>query len=112
MAFILFSLLFYLNYIMSNVSLVWASYQYYKYIVPLAIYYGIRGLNLSAKQLEYYAKLIIKLMWFQVIFSIVKLLFLGFRENITGSIGDTGGNIGITFAVLGTIIYWLLTGSR
>lgn len=109
---VIFAVLFYLNYILSEVSLLWASYQYYKYFVPIALYFGIRGLNLTKAQIEYYAKLIIKLMWFQIAFSVVKLIVLGFRENITGSIGDTGGGIGVTYAVFSVVIYWLLKGKE
>jgi len=107
---IIFAILFYVNYVYSGVSLLWASYQYYKYFVPLALYFGIRGLNLSSEQARYYAELIIKLMWFQIAFSVVKLIIMGFRENITGSISDTGGNIGITFAVCSLILYWIIKG--
>lgn len=109
---VFFAVLFYLNYVSFGVSLLWASYQYYKFFVPIALYFGFRGLNLKSFQLEYYAKLIVRLMWFQIAFSVVKIVLLGLRENITGSISDTGGNIGITFAVFSVIIYWLLKGKE
>lgn len=109
---LLFMMLFYWNYVYSGVSLLWASYQYYKYFIPVALFFGIRGLQLTSEQNNYYAHLIIKLMWFQIAFSIVKLMILGFRENIIGSIGNTGGNIGITFAICSIVLYWLLKGKE
>lgn len=105
---LLFMIMFFWNYIYSGVSLIWAAYQYYKYFMPIALYFGIKGLQLTMGQMDYYANLIIKFLWFQIAFSIVKLVIIGFRENIIGSVSDTGGNIGITMAVCGVIIYWLL----
>ena len=106
--FIIFSVLFYLGYIVNGVSVVWASYQYYKYAFPIAMYFIIKGLHLSEKQFEYYTSLLFKLLVFQIIFSVVKILVIGFRENITGSIANTGGGIGIGYAVMGTITYWVV----
>ncbi len=106
-SFTIFSVLFYLGYIVNGVSVVWASYQYYKYAFPVAMYFIIKGLHLSEKQFEYYTSLLFKLLVFQIIFSFVKILVIGFRENITGSIANLGGGIGIGYAVMGTITYWV-----
>jgi hypothetical protein len=105
---LLFMIMFFWNYLYSGVSVLWAGYQYYKYFMPIALYFGIKGLKLTIGQMDYYANLIIKLLRFQIVFSIVKLIIIGFRENIIGSVSNTGGNIGITMAVCGVIIYWLL----
>ncbi len=105
---LLFMIMFFWNYIYSGVSLLWGAYQYYKHFMPIALYFGIKGLKLTMGQMNYYANLIIKLLRFQIVFSIVKLVVIGFRENIVGSAANTGGGIGITMAVCGVIIYWLL----
>ena len=105
---LLFMIMFFWNYVYSGVSLIWAAYQYYKYFMPIALYFGIKGLQLTIGQMNYYANLIIKLLWFQIVFSLVKLFIIGFRENIIGSAANTGGGIGITMAVCGVIIYWLM----
>jgi hypothetical protein len=109
---ILFSFLFFMNYIYNEVNLLWASFQYYKYFVPIALFFAIRGLNLDLAQSIYYGKLVMKLSMFQVVFSIVKLFIIGFRENITGSIGDTGGGIGIGYAIMGLILFWVMRGKK
>jgi len=109
---LLFMIMFFWNYIYSGVSLIWAAYQYYKYFMPIALYFGIKGLHLTMGQMNHYANLIIKLLWFQIVFSIVKLVIIGFRENIIGSVSNTGGGIGITMAVCGLIIYWLIKGKE
>lgn len=106
--FIPFSLLFYFNYIFYDNPLLWATFQYYKYFIPVMLFFGIRGLYLGSEGYNYYGKLIIKLLWFQIVFSIVKIVLIGFRENITGSIADTGGGIGVGYASLGFVLYWIM----
>lgn len=108
----IFMIFFYWNYANNSVSLLWASYQYYKYFIPVLLFFAIRGLRLNHEQMRYYANLIIKLMWFQAAFSVVKYLILGLRENIVGSISDTGGGIGVTYAICAVIIYWLIKGKE
>ncbi len=107
---ILFTFLFFLNYIINGISLIWASYQYYKYFVPFVLFFALKSLNMLSEDANYYGKLVIKLILFQVAFSILKLIIIGFRENITGTISDTGGGIGIGYAVMGTILYWAMNG--
>ncbi|MDD3563781.1 MAG: hypothetical protein PHR32_08925 [Candidatus Cloacimonetes bacterium] len=110
--FVGFTGLFFLNYILNQVNLVWALYQYYKYFFPVALYYAIKGLKLSDTDNKYYSHLIIKLLWFQIVFSVLKLLVFGLRENIIGSLSNTGGGIGIGYAIMGTIMYWVMRGER
>ena len=105
---ILFTFFFFLNYIVNGISLIWASYQYYKYFVPIVLFFALKGLNMSSEDTAYYGNLIVKLILFQVAFSILKLIIIGFRENITGTISDTGGSIGVSYAILGTILYWAM----
>lgn len=104
--FFAFSILFYLGYALNRVNLIWATYQYFKYAFPFAVYFILKGLNFDERQFEYYSKLLFKLLLFQVGFSIVKILVFGLRENITGSIANAGGGVGIGFAVMGSIAYW------
>ena len=110
--FVAFSILYYLNYIVNEVSLIWATLQYFKYFFPIMLYYAIRGLNLDAGQTEYYGDLILKLFKFQIVFSVVKLFVLGFRENIVGTITNTGGSVGLVYAIFGIIIFWAKQGSQ
>jgi len=106
--FILFTFFFFINYIINGVSLLWAGYQYYKYYVPIVLFFAMKGLNMSSEDAFYYGNLILKLILFQVAFSILKIAIIGFRENITGTISNTGGGIGIGYAIMGTILYWTM----
>lgn len=108
----LFAFLFFLNYIYNEVNLLWASFQYYKYFVPIALFFAIRGWDLDFTQSTYYGKLVIKLIAFQVVFSIVKLIIIGFRENITGSIANVGGGVGVGYAIMGLILFWVMRGRK
>jgi len=58
----------------------------------------------------YYGNLIIKLTIFQVIFSILKIIIIGIRENIVGTISDLGGGIGVHLAIMCTILLWYMHG--
>ena len=106
--FILFTFFFFMNYIINGVPLLWAGYQYYKYYVPIVLFFAIKGLNMSSEDAFYYGNLILKLILFQVAFSILKIAIIGFRENITGTISNLGGGIGIGYAIMGTILYWAM----
>ena len=109
---ILFTFFFFLNYIVNGISLIWASYQYYKYFVPIVLFFALKGINMSSEDATYYGNLVIKLILFQVAFSILKLIIIGFRENITGTISNTGGSIGVSYSILGTIFYWAMNGKE
>ncbi|MDD2228308.1 MAG: hypothetical protein PHY48_02725 [Candidatus Cloacimonetes bacterium] len=112
LAFLAFTGLFFLNYIVNQVNIIWAFFQYYKYFFPVALYFAIKGLKLNSEGYSYYGQLIIKLLWFQIAFSVTKLLVIGFRENVIGSISNTGGGIGVGYAILGTIMYWTMRGKN
>jgi hypothetical protein len=60
----------------------------------------------------YYGNLIIKLTIFQVIFSILKIIIIGIRENIVGTISDLGGGIGVHLAIMCTILLWYMHGGN
>ena len=110
--FILFTFFFFMNYIINGVPLLWAGYQYYKYYVPIVLFFAMKGLNMSSEDAFYYGNLILKLILFQVAFSILKIAIIGFRENITGTISNTGGGIGIGYAIMGTILYWAMNNKE
>lgn len=110
--FFAFSILFFANYVIYGINLIWAFYQYYKYFFPVFLFYAIKNISFSADETQYYARLIIKLLWFQIAFSLIKLAVMGFRENITGSIANIGGGIGIGYAVMGVMLYWVMKNNR
>jgi len=106
-SFLGFSALFYVNYLLSYVPLLWGVYQHYKYFVPVFLFWALISADFIERDLQYYIGLIVKLTWFQIAFSVVKLIIIGLRENITGSIGDSGGSIGISYAILPAILFWV-----
>ena len=110
--FSLFTFFFFMNYILNGIPLIWGFYQYYKYFVPVTLFFGLIGQQLNYDEASYYGKLVLKLIMFQAIFSIVKLIVIGMRENIIGSISDTGGGIGIGYAIMGTILYWAMNNKE
>lgn len=110
--FFAFSILFFANYVVYGIKLTWAFFQYYKYFFPVFLFYAIKNISFSEDETQYYGKLIVKLLWFQIAFSFIKLAVMGFRENVTGSIANLGGGIGIGYAVTGVILYWVMKNNQ
>jgi hypothetical protein len=110
--FIVFSILFFTTYIVYDINLVWGFYQYYKFFLPVLLFFAVKNISFSRDQTLYYAGLIVKLLRFQIVFSIIKLVIIGLRENITGSISNLGGAIGVGYAVMGLILYWVMKNNR
>lgn len=84
--------------------------DYYKYLIPFLIFVGVRKHPHWKADHLFYVVLIIKLTAFQILFSFVKLAVLGFRENIIGTVGSTGGSISIAYAVFPALMYWMYSG--
>ena len=104
--FIIFTASFYLSWINNYKMSITFFSQYHTYFEPIVLYFGIKKQSYFQKNLDYYIKLIIRLVKFQIIFSIIKLIVIGFRENIIGSIGSSGGDISVTYAVIPLVLYW------
>ena len=84
--------------------------DYYKYLIPFLIFVGVRKHPHWKADYLFYVVLIIKLTAFQILFSFVKLAVLGFRENIIGTVGSTGGSVSIAYAVFPALMYWMYSG--
>jgi len=84
----------------------WPLNHYIKYLIPVVIYLSVNG-TVSPSSSYYYLGLTIRLLQFQVAFSVLKMLVIGFRENIVGSITNEGGSIAVTFPLLGVVLLWL-----
>ena len=96
--FFAFSILFFANYVVYGIKLTWAFFQYYKYFFPVFLFYAIKNISFSEDETQYYSKLIVKLLWFQIAFSFIKLAVMGFREMLPAQ-SPTWGGIGIGYAV-------------
>ncbi|HLW09274.1 MAG TPA: hypothetical protein VKX35_02665 [Fermentimonas sp.] len=86
--------------------------RFYHYLIPFLLFIGIKNNSNFQKRGDYYARLVVTLLIFQIIFSIAKIVILGIRENIIGSLGTTGGAISVTYALMGLVIYWLYRGEK
>lgn len=107
LSFIMFSITHFLVYFYHAGVTMSAFYEYYKLLLPFLLFVGIRKHPHWIKDHDFYINLVLKLTIFQIVFSFVKLVTLGFRENIIGSVADTGGSISIAFSVFPALIYWM-----
>jgi len=112
MFFVFFTFFFYLKYLVYGVSLLYASFQYVKFYIPFAFYFGLKYNNNFNKNNVYYADLFIRFIKFQVVFSVVKILVIGLREDIIGSVASTGGSMSITVALTGIILLWAMSDCK
>lgn len=110
--FMLFTVFFYIKYIFYGVSLLFASYQYVKFYFSFAFYFSLKYNKSFTRNIDYYATLFHKFVLFQIVFSVVKIIILGLRENIIGSVGSTGGSLSITIALTGIILFWGMNDCR
>lgn len=110
--FVLFTVVFFFGYLYNGINLLWGLFQYYKFFLPVSLFFIVKGMNMGESEYYYYYGLIIKLMWFQIAFSVVKLLIIGFRENIVGSINNAGGSTGIGLSIFAIIMLWVMRGKR
>lgn len=110
--FVLFTVVFFFSYLYHGINILWGLFQYYKFFLPVSLFFIIKGMNMGESEYHYYYGLIIKLMWFQIAFSVVKLIIIGFRENIVGSINNAGGSTGIGLSIFAIIMLWVMRGKR
>lgn len=105
--FLLFSVLHFFQYLYYNVPITWATAHYLKFVIPVLLYFSLRRVVAKGIDTDFYASFIIKMFWFQIGFSIVKIILIGIREDVIGTVSLTGGSIAVTFPILGLVIYWL-----
>jgi hypothetical protein len=94
------------------VSLTLAFFQYYRYLIPFLLFLFLRAVKIDEKRWDYIASLVIKLIAFQALFSIVKIVVMGYLEGVIGSIAVSGGSIAVTLPLTGLIFYWIYKGEK
>lgn len=107
MSFVAYSVTFFYSYSRNDLPLVHALLQYYKYLIPCMLFLSLRYSMRFKDGSRYYMSLFISLIMLQVVFSIYKLIIMGFRENIVGSIANAGGDAAVLVTVIGSMAYWV-----
>lgn len=102
----------FLSYIINGNKLLIAVLQLREEFFAILLLVVLNLTKLKKSDIDYYLELILKLIGFQIIFSIYKLLIIGFRENIVGSITNEGGDAAVYLALLGLVIYWIHRGNK
>lgn len=110
--FFLFSLMYFLGSHYSGSSYAVMINQYYKYLIPFGVFLAITKSRRFQENPDHYIRFIVKLIQFQIVFTIVKIIVIGFRENIIGSVATTGGAVSVTYALMGALLFWRLRGEK
>lgn len=107
--FILFSISFWTSFFLNNQSFITIASQYgKKYALPFLFYHGIKNILHNPKKADYLARLLIFILFLQVSFSVLKVIFIGgFAETIVGSISAGGAGSSVVIPILGFFLIWL-----
>ncbi len=112
LAFTLFSALYWLGVVLNELHLLMGLEKYVDYFVPFALFMSLRKKRITNEDFGYYSNLVIRLLWLQIAFSVIKLVMFGIRENIVGSIANRGGGVAVSYAITASLLYWALNGSK
>lgn len=108
--FLLFSASFWISCIINNqISLTSASQFFYKFSLPFFFYHGLKDIRYNSHKADFLSRLLLFLVFLQVIFSIIKLaLVRGPLEFIVGSIQFMGGGTAVALPILAFFLYFLI----
>jgi len=119
LSFGLFSVVFWISYLLNGGNLITALSQYfYRYSILFLIYHGYKGLYKDNYKYKYIINLVINIIFIQVILSIIKLfIFLPLSiktgmniEFIVGSLSSMGAGIAVVLPIIALIFYWAFKG--
>lgn len=106
--FLLITVVFWISFLINNQQPFTSLSQFGKnYLLPFLFFHEFLRLSPYPKYFKAYSNLFRDIIIAQVIFSIVKILLLGFGESIVGSMSFTGGGLATTLPVLGLIYIWV-----
>lgn len=109
-SFILFSVIFWISYILNGGGIITVLSQYlFKYGLIFLFYHGFKDISLNTPKREYIKNLLLQILYVQVFLSIIKILFFGLAfEHIVGSMSNGGAGIAVVIPVMALIFYWLV----
>lgn len=106
--FVCYSIVYFYSYYRAHITMVYAIAQYYKYLIPFLLYLWCQNSTKVKLQNDYYAELFTKVIFFQVAFSVVKIVVIGFRENLVGTLSTYGGgDLAVLVTMIGCIVFWV-----
>lgn len=84
----------------------------YKFSFLFIIYHGLRIRFQYSQQRKRIIKMIITLLFIQVILSVVKILVLGLMEGVVGSLSAKGAAVAVVFPIFAMVLYMLVKSGR
>ena len=114
LAYILFTLSFWISYYFNGGSIVSITNQYFfKYAFIFFLYKYIRSVLDNPYKREYFKNILLLVLYIQIFLSIVKIvIFGGIFEPIVGSISARGAGQAVVFPIVALIFYWLCKNKK
>ena len=106
--FLLFSFNFWMSYFLNGGEIITIFSQYlFKYGLVFALYHNFKELPLNPERMESIKKVLLSIVYSQIILSIVKIILIGGTdEPIVGSMSAGGAGLAVVFPVVVLIYYW------
>ncbi len=110
--FILFSVTFWLSIYFNGNPILYSLSHFSKFVVPFLLSFYIFNEITTIEKNLYYLNFILKLIFLQVLFSIIKFFSIGLSEAYVGSVVTLGGNAATFLPILGLLIIYGIYDGR
>lgn len=111
LCFFLFSVSFWISFIINKPPLITTFSQFgFKYGIPFLLYHGLKDIDRDEEKKTRLFDILYNIILLQIAFSVAKLLILGQKEAIVGSIQHSGGGSAVFLPLLSMILIWLMHG--
>lgn len=113
-AFVLFSLSFWISFLLFGGNIFTILSQYlYKYGFVFILFHYFKTIIINKTKAEYVKRIIINVLFVQVFLSVLKLLLIGAQgtivyEPIVGSISAGGAGSAVVIPIVGLIFFWVI----
>jgi len=109
-AFVIFSISFWISYYFNKGEIITLLSQYlYKYGLVFIIYHGFKDIIYKHSKREYIKKVLLQILYIQVVLSVIKILVFGFpREPIVGSMSNGGAGTAVVIPIMALFFYWII----
>ncbi|MFW5886267.1 MAG: hypothetical protein ACOCUL_00785 [Bacteroidota bacterium] len=114
LAFILFSISFWISYFLTGGGIITILSQYlYKYGLIFILYHYFKDITQNNIKRERLKNILLTVIFIQIFLSIVKISFFGFGvEPIVGSMSAGGAGTAVVIPIVALIFYWLIKSRK
>lgn len=111
LTFFVFSIFYWISNIINIQPFLTVASQFgFKYGLPFLFYHGAKDLFNYPTRANHIIKLLLFVVFLQVVLSFAKTTIMGFFEGVVGSISAKGAGTAVVIPVLGFFLYWITKG--